>query len=163
MINMKNLFTYLRATGLGAVNGFIFGSFSEIAYQIRFRFTLRELDRIAVEGGPIIDVMYPWHWWTLPFFFMLVFAIVSPFMHWLRSKRALSRMRLWQGIGLMSVVLSLPILVYYYYWSGFFSAGAVLFLFGLAFVLNSIFGGFLQMVSNYSARRKESFVHRGAG
>jgi len=158
---MKNLFAYLRAIGLGAMNGFIFGSICEIVYQIRFRFVLRELDRIAAEGGPNIDVWYPWHLWTLPGFFMLVFAIVSLFMHWLRSKRALSRTRLWQEIGLLSVVVSL--LPIYYYWSSVFSIGAVLFLFGLAFVLNSIFGGFLEMVSNNQARRKRPFLHKGAG
>ena len=164
-MNMKKPFAYLQTIGLGAVNGFIFGIFTQIAYAIRFRLWLREIDRIAAETGASIDDFgYPWTWWMIAFFFMFVFAVVSPFMHWLRSKSALSRMRLWQEIGIISVIVSLPpVILYLYYWSSAYPVVEALFLLGMAFVINSIFGGFLQMVSNSHVRRKKSFRYRGAG
>jgi hypothetical protein len=162
--NMKNPLAYGSAALLGGLNGFIFGYFCELAYRIKFNAFMRELGKIADEGGPIVDVWYPWDWWTLPCFFMLIFAIVSLFMHWTRSKRVLLKARLWQEIGFISVAISLlPIVVYHYYRVSVFSVGTVLFLFGLAIVLNSLFGGFLQIASDYRARRKKSFMHRGAG
>jgi hypothetical protein len=75
---------------LGAISGFIFGGLCEIANRIRFEFQLREVERIAARGGPIIDMAYALRWWVLPCFFMLVFAALSPFVHWLRSKHSLS-------------------------------------------------------------------------
>ena len=147
--NMKNALAYGRAAILGALNGFIFGYLCELAYRVKFNAFMRELGRIADEAGPIVDVWYPWDWWMLPGFFVSIFAIVSLFMHWTRSKRALSKARLWQEIGLISVAVSLlPILVYHYYRVSVFSVGTVLFLFGLAIVLNSLFGGFLQIASD---------------
>jgi hypothetical protein len=159
---MKTPFAYWRASVLGAVDGFIFGGLCEIANRIHFEFQVREAARLAAEGGPIIDMAYILRWWVTPCFFLLVFAIVSLVVHWLRANRALSVTRLWQEIGFVAVsACVLPTLAYG--WSRglpFTSAivGTSIFLFGLAFALNFIFGAFLQMVANYHARRKDIFL-----
>jgi hypothetical protein len=159
---MKNPFTYWHAVVLGAVDGFIFGGCCEIANRIQFEFRLRELERIAAEGGPIIDIAYVLRWWMLPCFFLLVFAVVSLFVHWLRSSRSLSITRLWQEVGFVAVAACvLPTLIYGWLNDLPFNSeiiGTSFFLFGLASVLNFMFGAFLQMVANYHARRRENLL-----
>jgi hypothetical protein len=155
-MNLKNLCAHWRAGVLGAVYGFFFGGFCEIANRTHFEFQARELVRISAEGGPDIDIWYHLHWWALPCLFMLVFAIVSPFVHWIRSKRSSSIKRLWQEVGFAAVsVCVLPTLAY-----GWLSGlpinseiiVTILFLFGLAFAFSFIFAAFLQMVANYRVR-----------
>src|ERR1044072_1931188 len=110
---MKTPFAYWRASVLGAVDGFIFGGLCEIANRIHFEFQVREAARLAAEGGPIIDMAYILRWWVTPCFFLLVFAIVSLVVHWLRANRALSVTRLWQEIGFVAVsACVLPTLAY---------------------------------------------------
>ena len=156
---MSNPLAYWRGSVLGAVNGFIFGGLCEIANRIYFDFQLRELERIAAKGGPIIDIAYVLRWWMLPCFFMLVFAVVSLFMHWLRSNRSLSILRLWVEVGLVAVAACVMPTLIYGLLNGLPFTGEIIgtsvFLFGLAFVLNFLFGAFLRMVINYNARRKE--------
>jgi hypothetical protein len=69
---MSNPSAYWRSSILGAISGFLFGSLCEIANRIHFEFQLREVEKIAADGGPIIDNVYVLRWWMLPCFFMLV-------------------------------------------------------------------------------------------
>ena len=163
----RNPFAYWCAALLGALNGFLFGYLCELANRIRFNSFLRELERIADEGGPIVDVWYPWVWWTLPITFLGIFAIACLFIYWLRFNRSLSIVRLWQEIGFVSVMLFLFPMVLYYRWAGwtfgFTFVGEVLFLLGLAFALNSIFGGILQILSNHFVRSPKNLFPKDAG
>jgi len=160
---MKNRFVYSRAVGVGVVNGFIFGLLCEIANRRYFEFQLRKLN----EGGCCVDGMYPWSWWILPCFFLLVFAITSLFVHWLRSNRTVSITRLWQEIGFGSVIAWLLLMLIYNGLNGqqFFSSLIVkgLFLFGLAFIFNAILGRLLEKLSNNNMHRKENSIPKNAG
>ena len=134
---------YSLAMLLGAIDGFIFGCFCEIPNRIWFQFQLREVEAIAARGGPTIDIAYMLNWWALPVIFLLVFAPISIFVHWLRHSRSISALRLWQEIGLLAVALTVATMSVYGLLKGLpFNGeilGTFLFLFLLVIILNVFF------------------------
>jgi hypothetical protein len=145
---------------LGAIEGFIFGGMCEVANRIYFEYRLRELQRIADAGGPIMDMSYLLRWWMLPCFFAILFAIVSYFIHRVRAKSSVSLLRLWLEIG-FTAVSACFIPAYLYEWldesqltSETIAAGFVLL--GFVVVLSQIFVGLLKIAGSY-----QLYVRRG--
>ena len=163
----KGWINSIRYCALGAVDGWLFGTFAWLLNEMRLRGALPTPNFIVTTDGSIIDLANPIppSYGEVSIFCMLTFSIVSYGVHRIVVKRRLPILLLWQVIGLIS--LALVLCLAYLGWQRYFfspSKGWII-LFGLVTVLisNFIVGAVLDSAAKvYTPRSPDQGCSSGA-
>jgi hypothetical protein len=167
---MNILMSQCRASTLGAINGLLLGSMAELSRQVYNG--QRELERLAANGGSIIDVSDPIK--DMPIVVLVssvvFFTIASLLVHRYLANRLKTPILIWQIVGvvavigacLMTLVIALidaPV-THQTFWDIISPAyKGWLFILGIVAVFNLIYGTIIQIsLKHYLNNKKTLFT-----
>src|ERR1044072_2273270 len=105
----NSLFSHLRSSFLGAVDGLLLGVIVEIVRRIYTPIFLEYYTNKAFEengGIHVSTTYYIGRYIDIPLFCIAVFATVIPLVNWLLKKYRLSPPLLWQLSGMVAAIIA---------------------------------------------------------
>jgi hypothetical protein len=93
-----------EAVKLGAINGLLFGTLSELIFRSMFLYERYVQHQTPISPGlHIQEAPYPFNWWYLPALFLVLVTLASLVVHRYLTQFIKSAVWLWLIIGIVAV------------------------------------------------------------
>jgi len=109
-----------EAVKLGAINGILFGTLSELIFRSMFLYEGHVQNQTPISPDlHILMAPYPFNWWYLPALFLALVTLSSFIVHQYLAQHIKSVIWLWQIVGIVAVAgfgLYALIMIGWYQW-----------------------------------------------